>query len=468
MAGPWERYQQPEADGPWARYAQEAPKEEGGGFVETVGRAARLLNPAAMVAGLATERGRADAANHLAGGVRGAGSIGATAMYPFEGKAANEQRRAAMDSALTSMGADTQSLPFQTGKLATEVGGTAGVGNALALPFRGSPAIAAALQSGGLRAPGLSGIPEWATRIGAGAVTGGAAAWMVDPRLAPTGAMLGGALPPVVAALHGGGARAADAIQGGAHRLMQSSLKPTIKQLQSGDAAVATRVMLDEGLSPNTAGVEKLRALADQADDKITAAIAQSPAQVDKAKVAAALGDTRATFGNQVSPAADLQAIDGIEAGFMNHPRFAGQTIPVKDAQELKRGTYSVLKKKYGQMGGAETEAQKALARGLKDEIAAAVPDVAEQNALLSDYIRALEVAKRRALMDANKNPAGLALLAPSQAGFAAFLADRSAVLKSLVARGMHQAAPYGRSVGLLDDPALLPVVRGGLLANGQ
>ena len=127
------------------------------------------------------------------------------------------------------------------------------------------------------------------------------------------------------------------------------------------------------------------------------------------------------------------QALSGWEAT-------RGQ-LPVQQAQALKQGTYQVLRKKYGEAGSAATEAQKALARGLKEQVAEAVPAVAPLNARESALIEALDIAERRAMMDANKNPAGLGLIAPNAAAMAAFLADRSAGLKSLAARGLHGAA---------------------------
>ena len=118
-------------------------------------------------------------------------------------------------------------------------------------------------------------------------------------------------------------------------------------------------------------------------------------------------------------------------------------------------------------MGSADTEAQKALARGLKNEIANAVPEVSGLNKQLSEYIKASDVIGRRALMQQNNNPMGLGLLTPSKAQLLAFLADRSAGAKALAARGMYSAAPdAGRVGGLLSEDALLPIYRAaGLLS---
>ena len=126
------------------------------------------------------------------------------------------------------------------------------------------------------------------------------------------------------------------------------------------------------------------------------------------------------------------------------------QNIPVQLAQKLKQGTYKVLSGKYGEAGSAATEAQKALARGLKEEIASEVPAIAGLNAHESKLIDTLNVAERRALMDMNKNPAGLALLAHDPSTALAFMADKSAAFKALAARLINQVGKASVPVGTL------------------
>lgn len=425
-----------------------------------------------------------------AGAVRGAGSIGATIVAPIDiatdalaGKGlslqSNRQRRADMDAALAGLtGADPNSLLYRTGKLAGEVAGTAGAGGVLAnglrvaLPAAGVAAptvnaLATGLQTGGFSTPGLSGLNALLARMGTGAVTGGAMAGMVDPANTSTGMLVGGLLPPAVQVAGKAGEIAAERLHAAANRLMQSAIKPTIKQLRTGDADIAVRTLLDRGINPTRGGVEKLRALIEGTDDQISSAIAGSNAMIDKGNVVNALGQTRTQFGNQVSPAADLSAIQGVEEGFLAHPNFPlPQTqIPVQAAQDLKRGTYQVLSKKYGQMGSAEVEAQKALARGLKDEIATAVPEVSALNAEQSRLLTTLNVAERRALMEMNKNPMGLAALAHDPKTWALFMADKSALFKSLAARLVNQAPDAGTTAGLLTSAAQRPLVRSGAVA---
>jgi hypothetical protein len=77
MAGPWERYQQ--ADGPWAKYAQpEQQPEPEGKEPSSAQSLLRVATPAATLVALTSKGGRQDLANAMAGGLRGAGSIGAT------------------------------------------------------------------------------------------------------------------------------------------------------------------------------------------------------------------------------------------------------------------------------------------------------------------------------------------------------------------------------------------------------
>lgn len=156
----------------------------------------------------------------LAGALRGAGSIGATVLAPIDiasdalkGKGlsleSNRQRRADMDAALRTLGADTESIPFMGGKLAGEIAGTAGAGGVLAKPVQALAAsrygagiepilsgAAQALQTGGFRVGDLAGTGlGTAARIAGGAATGAAAAGLVNPEDATTGAVVGGVMP---------------------------------------------------------------------------------------------------------------------------------------------------------------------------------------------------------------------------------------------------------------------------------
>lgn len=298
------------------------------------------------------------------------------------------------------------------------------------------------------------------TRAAGSAITGGASAALVDPEHAGRGALVGAAIPGAVKFAGQAGKAASGLVDDISTRLMQSAIKPTIAQLKSGDAAVAVRELLDRGINPTMRGAEKLRGMIGDLNDQIADKIATSGATVNKQNVIKSLDEVRRNFSRQVSPTSDLRAIQGVADDFMAHPNLPSDDIPVGAAQALKQGTYRVLKKKYGQVGSAETEAQKGLARGLKEEIATAVPGVQGLNAEESRLITTLNVAERRALMEMNKNPMGLASLASNPASWAAFMMDKSALFKSLAARSLNSSAGGLRKSGaalenLMDRPLL-------------
>lgn len=166
--------------------------------------------------------------NLAAGAVRGAGSIGATLMAPFDyaqqglerlagaparAQSINAQRRAGITGGLQSLGADPESMAFQAGQIGGEVAGTLGVGGALGNVAMRAPGAAALMQ-----APAATGaaarLGAGAGRVAGGAITGGLSAGLVNPEDAGTGALIGGALPVVGGAARLGAAGAREFLGG--------------------------------------------------------------------------------------------------------------------------------------------------------------------------------------------------------------------------------------------------------------
>jgi hypothetical protein len=420
--------------------------------------------------------------NLAAGAVRGAAGIGGTIAQPFQYLAGgalgnNAEMKANLDKNIANtFGADTESGLYKTGKIGAEIGITAPLGGAVGnVVGKIAPKLGSSIASGGfnLGSPAATTTGEMlgnaATRVSGGAINGGITAGMVNPDDSGTGALIGGAFP-IAGKIAGETGKllntAADygksKLDDAAHYLMTSALKPTIAQHRSGDAAKAVQTLLDEGINPTNGGVEKLKNLVDNIDYQIKDKISNSTATIDKQKVIDALRTTKQDFTNQVDPIADLNTIQDVGDRFNMHPAISGNDIPVQQAQDFKTGTYGILKKKYGQVGTADTEAQKALARGLKEQIANAVPDIADLNARQSNLLGSLDVTERRAFMDGNKNPLGLTSLTPSMKNAALFMADKSALIKSLLARGSYQTSQLKSTtvnknlIELLKDPKLI------------
>jgi hypothetical protein len=372
------------------------------------------------------------------GSARGIGGIGAT--LGLQG----EEGRKAVEKYLVGYGANPESLAYGAGKLGSEIGATGGVGSLLArgvsmIPNAASkvPALIEALRTSGMSSGALGGAKGLLARVGGGAATGATGAGVtggIDE--AGAGAVIGGAMPVAGKILSTVGGFISP------ERLMQSALKPTLAQQKSGEAKTAIDTLLKYGINATQGGAEKLKSMVRGVDDEISNLIAGSGKTVSKEKVLSTLGDVESKFANQVSPTSDIAAIQNVGADFARHPLIDSGDIPIELAQKLKQGTYKIVDKKYGQLGSAEIEAQKGLARGLKEQMAEAVPAVAPLNAKQSELIKALKVTGRRAMMDDNRNPVGLAGLSQSPSQLAAMLADRSALLKSLAARGMNRITP--------------------------
>lgn len=147
--------------------------------------------------------------NLAAGVVRGAGSIGATLLTPYDlavgntKSIGNPERRAGMDAALQTMGAEPDSWMYKGGKLAGEIAGTAGAGGALARGASAVPAIASrapnliqSIASSGMTTGGAGGtVANTLTRAAGGGISGALQGAMIDPNEAVTAGVVGAAMP---------------------------------------------------------------------------------------------------------------------------------------------------------------------------------------------------------------------------------------------------------------------------------
>ena len=214
----------------------------------------------------------------LAGATRGAGSIGATVLAPFDmiAQARGEEipffpgrlddRRQQMTQGLATMGADPESTAFALGQLGTEIAGTLPIGGLLgkgvaAVAPRLAP-LATAIKTGGFR----TGLPQATTtlqrggnvalRAGGGAIAGGAGAAAVNPEDVGLGAAVGAALPTVgagVVKLFGqGGGWLWDAVTG---KLGAAKAGEIARKVAGGDLAAirAANAAAAQGISSGQA-----------------------------------------------------------------------------------------------------------------------------------------------------------------------------------------------------------------------
>ena len=242
-------------------------------------------------------------------------------------------------------------------------------------------------------------------------------------------------------------------------RLMQSALKPLQKQLESGQAKTAIQTLLKEDVNPTLTktifgkGIDTLQAKVDTLNSQIVDVIKNSKGTVNKSQVVAYLDDLEKNALNSALPAGDIAAIQAARQEFLSHPLLKNiEEIPVQLAQKLKVGTYKSLgEKAYGELKGATIESGKTLARGLKDLIGKTEPGVLGLNKESQALYDTLDVAERRAFMEANKDIAGLSTLSKDMKNQIAMMADRSAPFKALLARTIYKAGKAGEKyTGLL------------------
>lgn len=268
-----------------------------------------------------------------------------------------------------------------------------------------------------------------ATRLGASPETAAKVGFATNLSAQTIPVLLGGEIGKLASPIFDSASRTA----------MTSAVKPSVDDHLSGNAGRAIDTMLKEGINVSQGGVHKLRQKIGDLNQEVARNIASSNARVDKGDIYRQYASARDTFMKQVNQQKDLNTLRESFQEFMAHPFWnpAGK-MPVQKAQELKQGTYRMLEGKYGELESAGIEAQKAMARGLKEGISSAVPAVASLNAKESELINALSVMERRAFLELNKNPGGLAYFASNPKAAAAYMADKSSMFKSMLARALY------------------------------
>ncbi len=248
--------------------------------------------------------------------------------------------------------------------------------------------------------------------------------------------------------------RAAPVVTRQAEGLMQTALKPGVARMRDvmrGRTSVPPVVqnMLKNGIGVSDAGLGKATRLLEGKKTDLEAIINSSNATISPDDVVARAQTSRGQLATQATPASDLAAFDDAIDQFVREHQGTGivkggTPISVQDAQALKTGTYKQLSDKaYGEVKSGSVEGQKALARGLKEEIETAIPnrDVRGVNRDIANLSEAQEAVGRRVGMAGNRDPGGLAPLAHSPETFFAMLFLRNPAAKSMLARGLYQSA---------------------------
>ena len=233
----------------------------------------------------------------------------------------------------------------------------------------------------------------------------------------------------------------------GARRLYQSALKPGL-DVTKGSAARLAEVIttgLEEGINPTARGSGKIGRIVTGIQNKVKPLIqaaGQRGQRIDRVGVAREAEDFAKGQFAGLAPKADHAAIEGVVDEFV-----AGAPSRVDEAFEAAQREGSLLRKTFGQRGGADVEARKALQHGTRQAVGRAVPEINPLLTRESKLHRLGKAVNRRAHIGANADPLSFAAIAPNMTQAALWLANRIPALKSQVARGAYQAGKHPRAI---------------------
>ncbi len=139
-------------------------------------------------------------------------------------------------------------------------------------------------------------------------------------------------------------------------------------------------------------GLDKLRGNIDALNKKIGNSVDSMTGEIDLKDAASRIDELKKFYHNLPQKVADqfTKPLDELKANFAE-----GGKITPKQAQEMKKTLYALNRKHYGELSGAITEGNKAVARGLKEELVKRNPELAVLNAKDSALINLEEVLER-------------------------------------------------------------------------
>lgn len=274
---------------------------------------------------------------------------------------------------------------------------TVGAGAATKLPGAVGTAakVASAAAAGGFGAKGAADV-----------VKNAPAAFQGNPDAAQA-ALAGGSMVAGSAAGAGELAKSSGVgttMQDAAAGMYRRTLKPAPGTYTPAEAADLVKTGLNAGIPISEEGLAKLSSLTQNLRNQVAAKIgagAKAGQTINKFDVASRLNDTTSKLANQVNPEADLDAVSNSGNEFLrNQPA----NIPVSDAQSLKTGTYQQIRKNYGTLSSGAVEAQKALARGIKEELEIQFPEIKQLNSQEGKFIGLDDALQRAVSRTSNHN----------------------------------------------------------------
>lgn len=286
-----------------------------------------------------------------------------------------------------------------------------------------------ALEYGGLAVGGaVGGVPGAAIGYGAGRQ----AANLIEesqgkrkpvelaPRLAEAGKDL-----VTGAAMEAGGQGAAKIIEAGAGqvaklapRIYEAVLKVPPRSVPNDVRNRAVQTALEGQYPPTQKGLNRLQADIDGLNREIDSVVTRagnSGKEVDMNAVVKRV-DKLKDFYNALPPDRAKPFIEDLEK-LQSEYLSGGAKLNVVSAQEMKKRIYQLHRKHYGELKTAVVEGEKAIARGLKEELVKQIPEIGKLNAKDSARIELENVLERAVNRTRNWDLIGLVDVGGSAVG---------------------------------------------------
>jgi hypothetical protein len=181
---------------------------------------------------------------------------------------------------------------------------------------------------------------------------------------------------------------------------------------------------LKHKIAPTSAGIEKLDAMTNDFNTRIGSLIDEATASgqtIPKSQVFKHLGKARESVGGvRLDAQKNLRQVNKVAKEFDIQLKRLGKTaLTPRDLQDLKTDTYKKINfdaKKLKSKMGTE-EARKAIAKGAKESIEVAVPDVQDLNRQLGELLELRDPLERAAGRIENRDIIGLGVPMKATAG---------------------------------------------------
>jgi len=181
-------------------------------------------------------------------------------------------------------------------------------------------------------------------------------------------------------------------------KLMESAMKIPPRSVDNATRKQLIKTAVEDGYRVTQKGLDKLKGDIDTINKEIASVVDKGKdIPIDYETAVSKIDELKEFYKDAPNP---KQYIDELES--LKQSTLAAKLtdkgrdfVPAAEAQRIKQTVYRLNKKHYGEMKTAEIEGNKAIARGVKEKLVEAFPELKELNAKDSEWLNLEEVLGR-------------------------------------------------------------------------